>query len=695
MDYPKLNRAPAYTVSVPALSGGVNLSAGPNFVADNQLTACKNLYWKDGALRSRPGFQHLSSYSHMAWDQEQILYKGELEWEGTNMRCMAAIHASKAGEYMIYIALIRPDGSAILPLPFTIVTLKEAIENILVFSGPSTMEGGKGLYLLIALSDHNEIREYDGQAWLTVTEDDAYIPLVLINGKGNAYGETAGSLETEDAPSVMFEGFNTLFGRFRAGFVTDGKSSQFQLPASNLSDASVQIQFVAHSFNIPAGADESEPNEYYLDIFAHIDRANGVLTFYKMINEEKQEMALVAVKNVSNPLTVTASVKLDKADQDRLANPVYMSQAIWFGGSSLADGSRLFLTGNPYDPNIVRWSDFAKPLYFPENNYAYIGDTQPVTAMAKQGEMLLFFKPQEIYATTYVEGESYTADDILSGKVLDVTTVAATFPIRQLHPSIGCDRPGSIQLCDNRLVFSHSNGTIYTLVSSDSYSENNVYPLSQPIKGAVPSDPDIFSADWNGYYLLFQGDGQADGRIIVMDYRSYGFRNIASYARNKTDVPFFIWENPLSGCVGAAADENSLCLLQVGEDTAHPTYLRAFLLQGDMDKPDASVEAPIASAFSTKLFDFDQPHRQKRISAVHLGAGGGGEMSLRFLTQRGETGLVRRRGLHNGKQPGQAGYISTLSVHAPAARVQQFGVGVEALGLAAFDGLTLQYTILR
>ena len=55
MRIPKMQASPQYRVTVPALDGGVNLKEAPNLVGDNQLTDARNVWWKDQALRTRPG----------------------------------------------------------------------------------------------------------------------------------------------------------------------------------------------------------------------------------------------------------------------------------------------------------------------------------------------------------------------------------------------------------------------------------------------------------------------------------------------------------------------------------------------------------------------------------------------------------------------------------------------------------------
>lgn len=88
------------------------------------------------------------------------------------------------------------------------------------------------------------------------------------------------------------------------------------------------------------------------------------------------------------------------------------------------------------------WSALNNPLYWPENNYARIGDnTQAVTALAQQGNTLIIFKEREIYYSEYV-ASTLDAEDFVNGSVLDTEVNAAYFPVTPLSADIGCDCPG-------------------------------------------------------------------------------------------------------------------------------------------------------------------------------------------------------------------------------------------------------------
>ena len=55
MGFPLINKQPIRQINIPDLSGGINLRDAIYSVNDNQLTDCKNVWFKDGMLKTRPG----------------------------------------------------------------------------------------------------------------------------------------------------------------------------------------------------------------------------------------------------------------------------------------------------------------------------------------------------------------------------------------------------------------------------------------------------------------------------------------------------------------------------------------------------------------------------------------------------------------------------------------------------------------
>ena len=337
-----------------------------------------------------------------------------------------------------------------------------------------------------------------------------------------------------------------------------------------------------------------------------------------------------------------------------------MTFSEWYGADSrgLYGGMHLFMGGNSSEKNLVIWSDFNRPLYFGENCYAYVGDkSQSVTAFGRQGESLIIFKEREIYATQYISNDSViSAEDVINGSVIDVTAAEVYFPMTQVHGYIGCDCPKTIQLCRNRLVWLSSNGKVYTLTNVNQYNERSIFEVSGMInselkKVDVVKLKNAISADWQNHYVL-----KCKNLFYVMDYDSYGFANISSYAKSEdaqARIPWWIWD----------FDEVDIAALLVTGDKllmdirafckdlpALSSYShRVVCLDNQsgtdnvpyLDEKDKTYidERKISSLVQTKLFDFGAATIQKSVPKAEISFGNneGLPIMITTITDRGES----------------------------------------------------------
>ena len=61
MKYPMINKQAHREIMIPELSGGLNLRDSLNGIRDNQLTDCINMWYKNGMLKTRPGFKYCNN----------------------------------------------------------------------------------------------------------------------------------------------------------------------------------------------------------------------------------------------------------------------------------------------------------------------------------------------------------------------------------------------------------------------------------------------------------------------------------------------------------------------------------------------------------------------------------------------------------------------------------------------------------
>lgn len=702
MKYPAMRGTGKYRVEVPQLSGGTNMADAAQRVEDNQLTDSLNVWWHDNLLQTRPGLTRGSEIFAYTWKKHTVQPVNEQEtflmhWQDIG-----------GGKWIFYPEMIsareQPSYTKHGTGRCTIETDQPGGYMVRAPQG-----AGTDWYAFTTGGIRQHEMEYadpglDG--WKPVTE--LYVPTVLVNGKGNK--------SADGMTGTLFEGYNLLTAQFKAKFTTDGAeqsdigytgSYRFKMPGNikTASGATLEIQFTEDTYTITMEGDAAsdymvgsvkikpkyvgdiDDTTYpivYLDAFLY---ANGILEFYATRKNSSGGSSTkidgIPAASIANNLTVTAySADWSLDDSDKILS---MKRCCWFGGdrSGLAGGTRLFVCGNPEYPNLVHWSDVNKPLYFPENNYAYVGDSsQAVTGFGKQGDLLLIFKQSEIYAAQYVAGQSYTAEDVENGKVVDVAAYAAQFPLTPIHPTVGCDCPDTIRLVNNRLCWADSRGYIYMLPTVNQYNERVVREIGGNIRRALTGHTE---AEWEsagaceycGHYMLTVGK-----RAYLLETNNSSFSSYTYYAKETSAqrlLPWYIWEFPKS--IDAVAGDRDMVKLAAG------AYV--YRLSGKTDDGE-----PIHSRFVTKLFDFGRPQAGKAIHQLYITmADAGVRVRVSYLTEDYTAEDAYLLEANGDEQPNTAGYFKPFRLSPNLHRIREFGIRCESEGTMAVSGISIDYTI--
>lgn len=724
MRIPKMPKSNQYRVSVPALNGGVNLNDAPNLVEDNQLTAVLNMWWKDQALRTRAGLAttversfHIQtsgmgdSLTYKVYSPVRVYRDGKPE---DYVCCSCEFETSRANR-VFHFYRFNESGSATHVSSLTFLDYEDGdpyATGMFMFAANPTADG-IGLYAVFNSGDiYSMNKNFELQK---IDKSEIYAPLVVVNAVG---------FDDTGSPPVVsgtqFEGYNLLSGAFRTAFTTDGKAHEFKLPLDNLTmnnGESPAVEYTGTDGTVTRW--ESFSNTmFYAQASAEIGgetvtvklyRRSGIIEFSTGV-----DTPYPLPGSISNNLIVTAW-KTDPEATKKIAN---MQFATWFGGdrSGINGGTRLFVSGNPDHPNLVHWSDINNPLYFPENNYAYIGESsQKVTGFGKQTDILVIFKEHEIYSAEYVSGNTYTAQDVIDGKVVDVTANAAVFPITPINSGIGCDCPNTIQLCNNRLIWATSDGAVYGLMAANQASERNVRKLSAMIESRLKAEDryllkSALSCDVDGHYMLFVWN-----RVYLLDYMDGVFQYYATYSderKAQRNMSWYCWEFPKE-CTPAAVMPkgdrlSAFCIRNYPytDSSGMPKkalFGAAYLLDGERDcvfhpsgpafetgEFDISVEErEIQSCFQTKVFDFGSQERKKKIHRLHMNMAdtSNARITVSYVTEKGTMDDVYE--LSMSGTGAMVGRMLTPGV----SRVCRFGVLVSSAGEIGVDGLVIRYEI--
>ena len=765
-------------ISVPNLTGGVNFKDALNLVDDNQMTDCKNVWFKDGVLQTRPMMTNshwenrvfgVSKYDD---DYEITFNSTQLEMYKNGAKVTVYIRKKRKksdNSGAIHITLMNEQwgGSGMYYDVETEFGEGEMPTAEVVYSAKSIKENGTGIFLLctkkpsepedipdevnltiqnkntevIELFEVVDNKKSGGYKLELLTYKDLYIPTVYINGKSDGFYQRPISEQAEFATPSLFEGYNSIFwGYHDFCFTPDADNSErdfnvFTLPVE-IKNTRIKIIYRSLSetpiLDIGETNFESQEHYWYDEVYISADIAKRQIKF-----SIKKDGKFVPY-GFTNSLGKEANIlKFRVQFLENKNNMCGMKFGMWFGGEAegVEGGTRLFISGSENNPNLVMWSDLNNPTYFSENNYVYVGEeSQAITSLQKQGDMLVIFKQNSIFYSTYSIGKGYTFDDVIQGKVFDVTTLDATFPVTQISDGIGCDLPQSIQLCNNRLVWA-TGRKVYMLNSLNQYNKNNVIEISAMCENKLREIRDFAlhsSCQYQGHYIL-----SFDNHFFVLDYDHYYFNNAARYSdtqKRQKQLVWYYWEIPNIEASFYALKSSGdffymVCaeLFEVTNDNTTTKYYTKFynyqfqsVLKGISEKDQNYGEdvwlsskeyileefenentdwvtdklqkrAPIETMVQTKMFDFGAMERFKSIEQVYLGLGKTpGDLNIEYLTENGS--------LHKGyieicenKEINTPDFITTKRLLPGIKRALKFGVRITAKGRIALEGILIKF----
>lgn len=747
MRYPMINKQPRREVNVPELSGGLNLRDSLTGVRDNQMTDCVNMWYKDGALRTRPPFV---TNEGMLIERETI---NDEMYDSTYIADIQSHPNVKNGDAVL-ISGIECDGrckdgawqglvSFFWQYPDKTVsaghagdnvwreieekcTTKEELEAAAKKITRLIFEKDGHIYLFLSEKGKNfsvyKSTIADELSWDYINWYEYYVPTVYAHclPTNNGWGFTG----------TQFEAYNSLCDSYKMVYslynpADSSHEMRYKLAGINLNDGHLIEAIIIDSngkehkhmvelsgFYEVEYEKESTDGKYM--VYIQDDDWQGIVfTSTPEGDYQNDVIKLTEADNCAEDnLIITISPSHPYNDKNR-AKIFNMTQSAWFGGAAdgIYGGSRLFLCGNK-DENekaLVVWSSLNNPLYFPENNYAYVGEkSQGVTAFGQQGENLIIFKEKSTYYSYYATNDNITADDLINQSVIDYEANAVSFPMIQLNASIGCDCPNTVELCRNRLVWANSDGSVYTLYSNNQYSERTIYKVSDMVYAALSKENDLknaVSCDFEGHYLLSVGN-----KIYVMDYNSYGYQYASSFSKNEdsnAQIPWYIWTCDCGDNGKFYEINNRLMIASSFTTDTGVTIIFSMLSPGESSGCDkiaiydndndeiVLADKKIASSLQTKLFDFGAAGYLKNIDRVTVGFGnnGGQPISLNFVSDVGnETETVSLRS--NDVDERDAAFVSVKSFGPLARAVRTFGVKIECDGQLCIQGLSLQYRLL-
>ena len=738
MIYPSMRGKQSARISIPLLSGGLNVSRQAVEINDNQLTECSNMWFNDGVLKTRPGVECNSYFV----DDKMVNTGIKISYNGKRLRVYRIIE-----ENQIYILLYDDNGTALNGKGFSVEgTVKSA-----VFAGHLSASTQYIYCYYSYLKDEEllcgverfKIEKYydvlgglrDGLFSEDIADIEYYEPTVIVNNDFTDDGTVTGT---------TFEGYNLLNGKHKILCTSKDKDENSNylhayIPSEQREGVPITVEFYTKKWGYQKLEVAGQDGVWNADFAPEKDGVT--VTGYSYLNvrfENKSHINKYGNYAQNSQLTIAAGFTTGNGEgigagsgssnvivhlerKENTADKVCCNtQSIWYGGSTggISGGSFLFMAGA--EPNKLIWSDVDNPLYFPENNYLRIGpDSEKITKLAKMGNNLVVFKEHSVYIVTCVEGEGVTVEQLTTSAVTDVTAYAATFPTANINDDIGCDLPETVQLCRNRLVWANSTGKVYQIVTHSMTSERNIYAISgnieklikQELKNIENPQTQASATSWQGYYLLALG-GKT---VFVMNYNNYGFSNIYSYSKTEdaeNRIEWYKWEFVYDVVNVSNVNENVLITVRgerkYGEDSEYSSsvfgtfnwvcrlnelsaYDNYLVGSHNLEKVDM---LDIPCYFATKWFDFGMMDYYKSVDQVYLTAGSekGGDITLSYITQRGTIG--ERTINLEAETPDNENFIKTYRQLPMQKRLRHFGLKISSQGQFVFGGFVIKFKVM-
>ncbi len=610
MKHPRLSLSRRLVATVPALCDGLNINTDPSLIGDRQYSDSENMWWHRGALRCREGFY--TDSSRWSWNPINENTRFFVDSDGWLLVLYAGNHEA-GGE--LSVKAYDPAGNN------TEVSWRTG--GVFDFNGCFAPVGGEALSArfsaLLFLSDSHVIGIRASQNRFEDITEEAYVPLRMSNA-------VPVSSRAEATPNGDFlEGYNRLTDKFRCEYTTNDVGVYYYMPSiwsqSELT-VSLTLDGVTRVFSLNNFQTVSAPVDGFC---LNIDRAASCFWFTK-----DGAGYPLAASTIRNNVKVTAQ-RMGLPESG--GYPGQMRFGTWFGGdrSGLSGGTRLFLGGN--EQGGVLWSDLNNPLYFPNGNGAVVGAPhQPVTAFGKQGSLLVAFKEREIYAFEYSAANTFTAADVQSGEVTDITATAV-FTLTPLHAEIGCDLPHTVALCGNRLWWACRDGSVYVLQSTDQFSQRCVSRVSASIEPLLRKNgtPQFASgAVHDGrYYLLWNTDV-----LVATDTANPVWERFSTTATNTQPVTLLQKDGKLWLGARYPLDTTYATVWFTLEGT-HDVRVTHTRTNGN-DETLVQTLVPVRGMVCTKHYDFGTPERHKTVYRVFAEATAQGNVEVSYVTEHGE-----------------------------------------------------------
>lgn len=319
------------------------------------------------------------------------------------------------------------------------------------------------LYLLDGQT-YRRVYKKDGAWTAAKVQDEAFVPTTTI-----AAAPAGGGTSLEPVNLLTPKRINT--------FVGNGSATQFYLDAQDIDAGEVTATVSGSKVTVSS-----------------VNRATGMVTLASAPANAN------GLANVSITFSKTVAGNADKINKCRFAG--------LYGGKN---DTRVFLSGNPDEPNCDWQSGLYDPAYFPDTGYTKIGsDAAAIVGYVRQYESQLVIK----------EGGNQEATQYLRTFLLDDAGNAA-YPLQQGAQGAGGLAPRSFAALGDTPLFLSADGVMGVFGTAVT-AQRAIRRMSRAVDPRLTGEAGLENACavvWKDkYYLAVNGKCYvADGRVSRAD----------------------------------------------------------------------------------------------------------------------------------------------------------------------------------
>lgn len=485
-------------------------------------------------------------------------------------------------------------------------------DSFAVFSGKANQ--GAGIYLISRrlydedYPDMISVRELssDRKNWILLTESLIYTPLILVNGRGEAYhnAEVSGRALNLPAPK-LFESKNMLNPRFKAAYTTDGASYGFSLPFLNIDNTSVvaDLFYKGQKYKLQITGTATESPSVLIEsaeVVMNVDRGEGRVYFTLKSGGYWAPEFTGGVNNLC--FTAYKTVK----EHIKMVGAVSASQRL--------EGEVTLFYKSATEPSCVLINSPIDPLYFPESTASMLGSEATEVCKTLQANGNIFaFKEGEIYSSKI---KAYTPNKKtvnLLGLLYETDEYELNFKKAATFP--GDPIAKTIKEINGEILFQTKDSAVWKLKASNGTSlfPEKIGQLSEVYSFAL-SDKDR--------YMLIK-----DKRAIV-------------YEKTKDEYLTAEWSLPEKAVGGFSYAGKTLFLFEYRKDSVYMIYPAEYGSEKDIKlvSPYLAEEFNIKSDICIEILKGKE--NPKRIFKITASGEGG---VLEFELSDGEKKVVKRR----------------------------------------------------